>query len=244
MNKDYRIVKEDVTYQLVDIFGNILTGNPIYRYFLKNNEGKIISHDYFGIFDLDNDYLAVCELSEEVEYLSNHEFDGLIREQESKTKFKLKWGVVHLSRDSKGNIEYQKEKLIIPYIYDGIGECNLNTIIACNNDKFTYIDLDVNSEYYGKELVPCILDYVMPFSKVYENFAECSVDEVTGFLPRNMRKMKKLDGLDLLTEGQTFYLDKYLNKGEDINLESTVINSYEKLTGITIEKGKTKTLKK
>ena len=244
MKKDYKIKTINIEIPIVDNNGNSLQGNEIYRCFIVNKDGKIVSHDYAGIFDLGNNYFGVSELVEEIKYLSNEEFDGIITEPKYKSNFKFKWGLIRLSRDSKGNIKYQKEIFVTPFIYDGLGECNLDTIIACNNDKFTYIDLDINSKNYGKELVPCVLDYIMPFNKAYENFAECSVDGVTGFLPRNVKKTKNLTGLDLLTEGQVLYLDKYLNKGEDINLSEPIINTYYNLTDEKIEKGKIKTLKK
>ena len=94
----------------------------------------------------------------------------------------------------------------------------------------TYIDINPNSENYGKQLVPAVLEHAVPFSVDYEGFAECSVCGTAGYLPRNCQPRTTLSPLDLLTEEQVEYLLADLESSSD-DLNESAVNKYSELTG-------------
>ena len=122
------------------------------------------------------------------------------------------------------------EKIVVPILYDEISENNLKSVTAYANNRLTYIDIDPNSENYGKQLIPVVLEHAVPFSVDYEGFAECSVNGVVGYLPRNCKPRITLKPLDLLTEEQVEHLLPYFESSNNA-LHDSSVNKYCELTG-------------
>ena len=187
-----------------------------------------LSKDYYymePIYDDGvEDHYIVCDVksSQFLEY--EEDFDS--------SKLSFKYGIVALQRDEQGNIIPMAEKVVVPILYDEISENNMRTVTAQENGLLTYIDINPESKNYGKQLVPLILAHAVPFSTEYEDFAECSVGDVVGYLPRDCKPRTILSELDLLTEEQVQYL---LTNSEVENraLYESSVNKYSKLTGKT-----------
>lgn len=191
---------------------------------------KKLSKDYYSMEPIYEEGLkelyivcnAVCDIvySQFLEYLKN--FDDL--------KFSFKYGIIEIQRDEKGNIIPMGEKVVVPLLYDKIVGNNLESVTAYVNNHLTYIDINPNSDNYGKQLVPAVFEHAVPFSVDYEGFAECSVCGTAGYLPRNCQPRTTLSPLDLLTEEQVEYLLADLESSSN-DLNESAVNKYSELTG-------------
>lgn len=146
------------------------------------------------------------------------------------SKLSFKYGIIAIQRDEKGNIIPMGEKIVVPILYDKIYENELKTVTAYVNDHLTYIDIDPNSENYGKQLVPAILEHAYSFSADYDGFTKCSVNGFVGYLPRNCKPRKTLEPSDLLTKEQVEYLLSYFELTNNDQHDSSV-NKFCELTG-------------
>lgn len=244
MLNDYEIIKEKVSIPFINEEGNLDYNNDQYKCFLENQNHKIISQEYECMLDLGNDHFAVCDIVEDIQYFTNPEsahdrYYDILHEEYEISNSKLKWGVIKINRDEKGNIIPKSETMIIPYLYDRISENNLKTATLYYNGKLTYLDLEEESENYGQQLVPCILEHAVPFGTEYDGFAQCSINGVTGYLPRNCRKMEVLKSDDLLTKNQMFYLSNYLSGDKSFCLCAPTIVKYFNLTFINLAETQT-----
>ena len=243
MSKGFEVVKEKVASTIIAGAGNWRTNTDNYKCFLKNDDGEIISHQYQCMLYLGDDHFAVCNVMYDIKYLmdgysADDRYYGIIQGQYEVKNAKLKWGVIRVNRNEQGIIIPGAETMIIPYIYDRISENNEKTATAYNNEKLTYLDIDRDSENYGQQLVPCILNHAVPFSTEYDDFAECSINGITGYLPRNCKAKEVIDGKELLTDNQTRLLSKYLNSESSFILDYETISAYFNLTGIRLQKEK------
>jgi len=226
----FKIVKNSKNVPVIDADGNVTYDTAIQKVYLQDEDGKRISDDYYYIECIGNNHYIVCDITSSqsgMEY--QDEFDD--------SKLAFKYGVICLKKDDNGNVIPMAESIVVPIIYDRISGNNLNTITAyANNDHLTYIDIDPQSQNYGKQLVPVVLEHAVPFSVEYDGFAECSVSGITGYLPRNCQPLTQISPLDLLTEEQVKCLLSYL----DMNNSPLYDSSIEKISKLT---GETKTLK-
>lgn len=136
---------------------------------IKDSDGNSISKIYLELKYMDEDIFSFAEVNcdeEKLKYRDNYE--------EGDLDFKIRYGLLRLSRDIKGNIIPFGEKIITPAIYDRICCNNLLTATAYTKEGLTYIDINPDSENFGKQMVPGILKHAVPFDIDYENFAECS----------------------------------------------------------------------
>ena len=78
--------------------------------------------------------------------------------------------------------------------------------------------------------MPVVLEHAVPFSIEYEGFAECSVDGVVGYLPRDCQPRTSLSSLELLTEEQVKCILAFLEIQNNALQESS-FDKYNKLTG-------------
>lgn len=237
---EYEIKKDRVKIPFIDSCGN-LDYHIINKTSIKNDNYSI-SRSYYAIKDLGNDHFAVLNLVNS-SYIDNYDFYNKIYD---KTQFDIgfKWGVIRLNRNVVGKILPLHETLIIPCVYDKISGNNLNTATVYSNDKLSYIDLDKDSEYYGQQLVPCVLEHAVPFSTEYEGFAECSINGTTGYLPRNCIPRTSLTKYDLLTKSQMFYLYPFLNGEMAFEVGGRTIDRYFNLTAESLTRENCKKLRK
>lgn len=129
-----------------------------------------------------------------------------------KNLFQFKYGIFKLKTDQSGNIIPEQDEIVVPAIFDDISLNNLNTVtVYGNNGHLSYLDIDPNSPYYGQLLAPIILERACPFSTSYEGFAECSINGITGYLPRNMQPVGEISSNDLLTEDEVKVLSQVIN---------------------------------
>lgn len=187
---------------------------------------KKMSKDYYYMEPIYGDDLEELYIVSDV--VSSQLID--IEEEFDNSKLSFKYGIIAIQRDEKGNIIPMAEKLVVPMLYDEISENNDKTVTAKVNGLLTYIDIDSKSVNYGKQIVPVILEHAVPFSVDYEGFAECSVNGVVGYLPRNCQPRTTLSPLELLTEEQVKHLLPYLESSNNALHESSV-NKYSELTG-------------
>lgn len=175
-----------------------------------------ITRDYYNIEHLFDDHYIVCDVAYDGILSYDAEFDN--------SKLSFKYGIIVLQRDEQNKIIPMQEKIVVPILYDRISTNNENTVTAYLGQYLTYIDVNPNSEHYGKQLVPIVLEHAVPFSVDYEGFAECSVNGVVGYLPRNCKPKDTLKPSDLLTEDQVKVLSNE-------TLYSNALTKFEELTG-------------
>lgn len=215
-----------VDYPIIDENGNVEYNTNISKTHLEDRSGEIITNDYYFIDWLGGDHYIICDVTS-----NQHGMD--YAEEFDSSKLSFKYGVICLRRDEEGKVIPRAEVVVVPVIYDKISANNLKSItVYGNNGRLSYVDLDPGSEYYGKQLVPVVLEHAVPFSTQYEGFAECSVSGVTGFLPRNLIPRTELSPLDLLTKDQVCYLLTYPEAASEALQESST-RKYSKLTGET-----------
>ncbi len=190
--------------------------------------GKVLTRDYWSIIEISDDFYIVCDLNASGCFLDD--LNEFYLEKEIailKPTMKFKYGVIKLVRDEKGEVIPFNEKTIVPIMYDRITESNEDTLIAYSNGKMTYLDFDSESSNYGKQIIPAVLDTAVPFDVHYPGFAECSIDGVVGYIPRNCKPRHNLEASDLLTESQVeFLLDR------DENWEAVTKEKLLDLTGL------------
>jgi len=241
---DFRIVKEKVATWHIAENGNQTFKFDKERFVLKNDNDEVISHQYYCMFQLDNDHFAVCDLISEATFWSNYNEYDIIKGEYETTTPKMKWGVIRINRDASGAIIPGAETMVVPYLYDRISSNNMRTATVESNGKFSYLDLDVSRSSYGRQLVPCILEHAVPFCVDIEGFAECSIGNTVGYLPRECKPCDELESFELLTKKQAECIASILNNVENVSVILGAITSYFALTGIQIEQGKKLVLEK
>ncbi len=201
--------------------GNVCENN--YKLHLEK-DGIQLTRDYWNIIELWDDHFVVCDLNvsgcclDDINEYTMWELESL------KPQIKFQFGVIKLQRNKKGEVVPLAEETIVPIIYDSISENNQDSLTAYSNGKLTYIDLNPKSSNYGKQIVPAVLEHAAPFDVAYDSFAECSVDGITGYLPRNCTPREQLKGSDLLTEEEVQYL-------QDNDFKKSLTDKISKLTG-------------
>ena len=230
MKQNLEITKAEISTSYINQEGNIDVHYNNHKFFLIDHFGKSVSRYYDGMYDLGNDHYAVSQITHELRYYSDYNYYDIIGNEVEIVNPKFKWGIIQIQRDKNGNIIPCAEKLVVNYLYDRISGNNLQTATAYVNDKLTYLDLNPDNPHYGSQLVPCILNHAVPFDTQYQGFAECSIDNVTGYLPRINRPIYSITSQNLLTENQVFYLSKYLQGELDICLGEETTKAYFHLT--------------
>lgn len=230
MKQNLEIAKEEIQTPYINQEGNIDIhyNNP--KFLLIDPFGKRVSRNYDGILDLGNDHFAVCQITHELRYYSDYNYYDIINNEVEIVNPKFKWGIIQVQRDEEGNVIPHAEKLIVNLLYDRISSNNLQTATAYANGKLTYLELNPDNQHYGSQLVPCILNHAVPFNTQYQGFAECSIDNFTGYLPRTNRPIQYITSQDLLTQNQVFYLSKYLQGELGVCLSEATTQAYFHLT--------------
>lgn len=178
-------------YQVINEKGNI-EESTITKYYLSYNDSvkgidSIISKEYLYLEWIDNDTYIFGELSASLP--AGWELTGDIDSN-------IRYGILRLQRDEKGNIIPKGEKVMVQAIYEDISQNNCKTVTAKTQYGYTYFDYEK-----GFQLVPGILKHAVPFDTEYEGFAECSINEnEVGFLPRNAEPVTKVENIILFTE--------------------------------------------
>ncbi len=254
MINEPKIITKEVRTPFLTNDGQLLEHN-YYHLELECLEsyGKTVTRDYQAMGYLCDDHYSVCDLviKDNTSCYANDYFMDTDM-QEKNVKASYLWGVIRVNRDSDGNIIPQMETLIIPYLFtERLMKGELNTAIAEYNGKYIFFDLDMNSELYGKSLTP-FLDHAEPFGFKYDGcimtdingFAKCSMNDITGYLPRNCIKRFTLQPKDLLTGQQALMLSLYLNGKPHRSLSIETIMAYKNLTGSNPKEQRSMVLKK
>ena len=243
MLKDYDIINEKVRTEYIGIDGNRHYHREDYRYVLKNKDGEVISHQYYGIVPLEDDHYVVCDLVSGVRLFSDYNYDKNEVNDYENTTIKAKWGVVKFLKDETGEFIPYSEIMVVPYLYDKIIPNNLSTAIASNDGKFTYLDLDENGKNYGRQIVPCVLDYAEDFITPRYGFTKCILDGQVGYLPRNCKPLNSIQPSDLLTEQDVLNIIRYTYDIGNI-LDSSTNKAFANLTGLVLCEEENKVLEK
>ncbi len=233
--QDCFIERESTPALYIDSNGNRQYNTEKEAFFLKNTSGDVVSQGYLCMVSLGDDHYAVCDLISESNLCGYYDEYDIINGDFKTTAPKMKWGIIRLSRTKSGNIIPRAEVFVVPYIYDRISSNNSKTATVQFNGKYSYVDLDIERDSYGKQLVPCILEHAVPFDVDIEGFAECSIEEKVGYLPRDTKPCKMLDSSTLLSESQANALAKFFSDNENSFEAQSAVFSYFALTGVKIE---------
>lgn len=239
MKIDYEIGSLSNVVEYIGDDGNTHLDFTNKMFFLKDENNHIISKLYYYIIDLGNDHFAVCDIVNTI-----IQSDLSIGDDYEIKEPKLKWGIIRVNRDKKGKIIPRRESRVVKFLYDRISGNNLKSVTAYSGQKLTYINLDRTSLYYGQQLVPCLLDHAVPFNVTYKYFAECSIDGIVGYLPRNCKPRKNLNGYDLLTEEQVLNMTRFWENPDDYYPDHDTINAYLNLIGEKLDPEKPQQLKR
>lgn len=197
-----------------DYIGNVVEDDTHSKKFLLNEQQQVVSREYDYIQPLYDDHYIVSS--------------AILMIDRDKTPFatiaKVQYGIIRLTRGGAGKVIPYHEKTIVPLIYDGLEECNMNMIRATISEdedfkypRFTYIDLEPASKNYGKQLLPIMLESAEWFGQDYEGFAKCTLNGVERYIPRNCEPMHSATPDDLLTEED---MQSLLNDAPKIKLKS------------------------
>lgn len=178
---------------------------------------------------LGEDHFAVADIVYDLRISPGYNENYIINKDYVVANSEIKWGIIKLNRDMINKIIPKGESLIVPYIYDSIEPNNNKTATASYKKKFTYIELNRNSENYGKQLLPCILDRAMHYDITHKDLAEVTIKNTTGFIPRNIC-LEALSEMFLLSDEEAEKISKYINN-EIVNLNSDTSYKYLALTG-------------
>lgn len=244
MLRDFEIVKEKVATTFIGNDGNLHFHKENYRFFLKDEDDEIISHQYYCMIFLGDDHFAICDIINDIRFSSDYNYYDIVKGDYEMATPKMKWGVMRLNRNNEGKIIPKGETMIISPMYDRISENNLKTATAFNCGNLTYLDIDRDSSSYGQQLVPCLLSHAGSFDIEYDGFAQCSINGVVRYLPRNCKDKETIEIDDLLTETQALCVSKYLNGSDDYLLDNKTISAYFNLTGERLVSEKRQQLKK
>lgn len=225
----FDIVKSPL-YEIDKISGNVINANEKIH---LTKDGRTITKDYWNISSTDRkDHFMVCNLA-----ITGGNINEPNCNLKDNKEVKFKYGVIKLKRQKNGKIIPFAEEEVVPIIYDRIILGNLHTLICSNNGKYTYVDFAKESKNYGKQIVPAVLDYALPFNIPYQGFAKCSLNGITGYLPRNFPYVTNLKPSALLTEDQVqniSYLESHLRKLRELYIENEDLNSAQ--NGIILNK--------
>lgn len=231
---ELRFGKKEELVPIIDNTGNV-SSYKVAKYFLQSMNKDAVSKIYYYMERVNETHFIVGNIGV-ASYCGIN--DGFLCD----TVFDVLYGVIRVQTDENKNIIPNNEILVVPNIYESISPNNLNTLTAEATDgHFTYIDIDRLSKNYGKQLTPAILDFAALFDGEFHGFAQCSIDGIVGYLPRNCIVKEKIESSDLLNREQVKQLSKYFE------LHSEVTSSLEKyniLTGTTSPYQKIKSHKK
>ena len=219
MEEKFRIVATDVDIPVMDGNGNVIYKTGIQKHHIINFRGDVVSREYYAIEHLKDDYYIVVDAA-------SSQISMLFSDVLNDNRLMYKYGLVCLKRDNENKVIPMEEDIVVPFIYDGIAENNADTITVRVNDKFTYVDLDKESINYGRQLTPAVLDRVVPFGVSYDGYAECELNGVTGFIPRNITPTSEISPAKLLTKEQVEHLISM-----NTQLHVTAIEKLYNLTG-------------
>ena len=204
MKEQLMVERRNISMPIIDKNGNVNKKNCVFKYHLVN-KGVAITKDYNSIAHLFDDFYTVLDVvSFSTAYRGIQSFPN--------------WGIICLKRDKNNRIIPLAEDLVVPFLYYDIYNNDLKTATACvDEDHFTYIDLDKTSPYYGEQLVPAVLTSVTPFNATYKGYAECGIDDVKGYIPRDIKPITKITRNDLLTKEQVECLIRCSNVIDEIS---------------------------
>lgn len=124
----------------MDNMGNVAESEEKYQHVLVNEEQEEISRRYYYIDELNDDHYIVSSAVAAIDH----------NDDEISPRAEFKFGVIRLTRDDNGKVIPFNEKIVVPFIYDGIKSGESNTAIAAINNgksnRFTYIDIDYKAK--------------------------------------------------------------------------------------------------
>lgn len=218
---ELRFGKKEEIVPIIDNTGNI-SSYKVAKYYLQSMNKEVVSKIYYYMERIDETHYIVGDIGV-ASYCGVN--DGFLCD----TIFDVLYGVIRVQTDDDKNVIPNNEILVVPNIYESISPNNLNTLTAEVGDgHFTYIDIDRSSKNYGKQLTPAVLDFAALFDGEFHGFAQCSVNGIVGYLPRNCIVKEKIEPSDLLSREQVKKISKYFEMYKEV--ESS-LDKYNDLTG-------------
>lgn len=185
-------------------------------YYRVQSDNRDVTEHYDYLKYLGNDHFIFGE---------QHIFDGFCP--------KIKYGVLSLVRDTNGNIIHGREEIIF-WWYDKIDKSNMPGILIADEDGLgTYLNIDPKSEYYGKKLLPSVLEET---GKFIGEFAKVKVKNTgeEGYLPRDAKPVTNEENIKLLTKQQVECLTDFQENLGQVSLTHEFIDAdviYKEITG-------------
>jgi len=181
--------------------GNITTKESNKYYLETDGHSRCyrISKDYYGIKHIRDDLYTVLNFNITDPTIVSESIQAY-----------PKFGIIKLKRcvSHPSGFELENERIIAPIAYDRIYVYDsLYPIVEINN-HYTYFCIDEDSQNYGKQLLPTVLESACPFNIKYEGFAECIIEGETRFIPIDFIATEKITKEDLLTEEEVISLIK------------------------------------
>lgn len=227
---EFDIAYEAEPKDIIDKNGNISTTKGRYKYCLKDKDGDRCSSYYDKIVYLGNNHFAVATYEPQIVTLNKNSKGVIVEPKASAADVKLKWGVIKMYKCKINKYDLWRYITVIPPIYNSILPNNDNTITVEYENKKTFVELDENSDNYGKQLYPCLFDNVSNYDLDYKGFVNVKFNDKTGYIPRNI--VPNNYRLDLLSVFETKDLIKYIN-GEISELDFDIRYKYMCMTNET-----------
>lgn len=196
---DNVIILEEKKQLLDKRFGFINQQDFSVKYYFADKTGRRLSPSFYSIESLDDIHYVVSDL----DFMYNLGFEqwadqyGNDFTKEDIEKFLFHYGVVAVN-DTKVD-------LIVPTVYHDMKmtnnnvlfvfcdkrskvhiDTNLNYYIETIDPKLGAINLDINSDQYGMNILPTICDSIVDFDLDYEGFAYATVGTTKGYLSKTI----------------------------------------------------------
>lgn len=148
---------------------------------------------------LTRDYFYLEELNEVENHFIFGDFYPTVLEDGSIVGT-IKYGVLRLKEDEKGNFIPMNEEVVFPGIFDEIYQNENRILTFVSSERMAYGDVNPNSPNYGYLLSPVVLTTAGDFDVEFDGYAECGFDDVTGYFARDKIVNGELSPSDLLTK--------------------------------------------
>lgn len=208
-NNDEITIKKELKKTLDLRTGIIENQNQATKYYFADNNGKKlqvididgnqINNSFYSIIKIDDTHYQVCDF----DYMNTLGVDELISQYDTELdenemyNVKFHFGVV---ANTNGIL-----RVVVPIAYSYIYKTNSNIIIVQSDSQYKLqynkngkpiehtkikklgaICLDLNSNFYGFNIIPCIMDRLCDFDLEYKGFAQVGIDETTGYLSKEI----------------------------------------------------------
>ena len=210
-NNDIKILKEQK--EVLDLrFCNILNDNKIApKYYFADSNGNRLSKSYYSIDKLSD---GIHYLVSELDFMFSLDLNEWLSMNggecdEDINYFKFHFGIV--------SVMDGKITEVVPAVYKDIYETNSNVVFIQADNYYTHnftdvkaqilkrkrkigcINLDIDSNSYGMNIIIPIMDHIEDFDLTYKGFAYASTGDLSGYLSKEIDIDRYKDFINLYT---------------------------------------------